>query len=112
MASRQATLKDLISFDDSLSSLRARLLQFGWDSNEDLVFLSPSHIRKVLSRFLDGEISKEDVCEWANLVEVREDIGFTEGDEDQLKELIFELANPEITHELDANRASELVRGL
>ena len=107
--SRRSTLIELIDFTRDIQSLDDDLAKFEWDSEEDLVVLNPSHIKNVLSRFIDEEISKEDVNEWANLIELRDDIGFDGETENKVKELIFELANPEITHELSVERATELI---
>ena len=112
MPDRQSILLNLISFNSGLVQLRNQVASLSWDSEEELVFLTKSHVKDVLNRFLQDDLTREDVNDWANMIEMREDIGFAEGDEEELKELIFELANPEITHELNANRASELVRGL
>ncbi len=61
----------------------------------------------MLRRFLSGEISDRNVSDWADAVEARDDIGFNEEDEDILTDVIYELANPELTRPLSPETAAE-----
>lgn len=112
MDDRQSVLEALVSFKHDISFLESQVSRLDWDSDEELVFIDLSHLKHVLQGFINDRLTKEDIYKWANMIEMREDIGFKAGYEDQLKELIFELANPEITNELSINRASELMRKL
>ena len=107
---RRDVLKDLINFKGDLSLLEKELTKFEWDSDEELVVLKLTHLENVLNRYLSDEIPKNEVCDWANTIEMREDIGINPEMENAIKELLFELANPEITYELTAQRASDLLR--
>ncbi len=109
---RKLCLRELITFKKDIESLRINLSSFDWDSGEDLVILKPGHIKMVLSRFITNEISSGDIYEWANLIELRDDVGFDPASEDKVKVLIFELANPEITQELSVERANEIIQQL
>lgn len=71
-----------------------RLHSFGWDSDKTLVVLTTGDARAVLGRYVSGDLSVDDLVEWANQIEAREDIGFETGHEQALDNLIFELANP------------------
>lgn len=70
-----------------------------------LVTLLTADLRAVLERYANGELSDRDVENWANLVEGREDIQVEEND----KEVLFELANPELTQQLSRARALEIL---
>lgn len=112
VADRQSVLNDLINFKKELSFLRTKLLEFEWDSENELVVIRFMHLENVLTRYLNGELKQDEVNEWANLIEMREDIGLDPRNEDLLKDLIFELANPELTTELTVDRARELLEKL
>lgn len=104
---RESALNELLNFEKGLTELQRRLSAFGWDS-EELVTLCLDHFKGVLKRYLDGELSEDDVNGWANLIEMREDIKLDATHEDLLKELIFELANPEINGKLTEERVLEI----
>jgi hypothetical protein len=73
-----------------------QLLSFGWDSDESLVVLTRVDATAILRRHLDGELSADDVVRWANQVEARDDVDFEAAYEQALRDLIFELANPDL----------------
>jgi hypothetical protein len=51
----------------------------------------------IVQRFLDGVLSTDDLENWANAIESRDDIGF---ENNELSEFIFDLANPVINGEI------------
>jgi hypothetical protein len=89
---RRTVLVNLICFSQPLAELEARLAQFPWDCDEPLVVLTTGHLRSVLDRFLAGEMTAEQVEEWANLIELRDDIDYTSTPVIQVA--VFRLANP------------------
>ena len=93
---RRQALTELINFQFPLDVLRDKLRGVPWDSAVDQVELTPAHVRHVLAEAQAGNLSSGDVSAWAELVESREDIGLSEQDSDDLREFVFEAANPEI----------------
>lgn len=85
------------------------LKTYPWDIPEALVSLDASDILSILERFLQGALTAEDVEQWANALEIREDV---ECRDEQVKEALFELANPSITEPLTRDRAIRLVAAL
>lgn len=106
---RKSVLEELINFERTIDYLKRELSKFEWDSDEELVVIRSIQLKDILNRFIEGKVSDIEVTEWANLIEMREDIGLDPSKEDELKELIFELANPEITNVLTVDRAHELL---
>jgi hypothetical protein len=104
--SRADALRDLVHLAVPLEQSRTELKQYPWDSQQTLVILSAGHVRDILERYLKGELTDEEVEEWANMLEMREDV---EVQSELLKEVVFELANPGITQSLTQTRAGELV---
>jgi len=97
---------------EPLAEISVQLRAFSWDSNEDLVVLWPAHVVGVLERFLGGELQSHDVHDWADLIECREDIGFDPQHADVLRDVIFQLANPELQGQLDRDGAARLIARL
>jgi hypothetical protein len=73
-----------------------QLHSFGWDSDEILVVMTSVDACTVLDRFVQGQLSADDLVKWANQIEARDDIGFETEHEQALGDLIFELANPSL----------------
>jgi hypothetical protein len=106
-ATRKTLVERLVRFEGALASTMTALHEFGWDCDEELVSLKPSHIGSVLNRYLSGSVADAEVEAWANAIECREDIEF--GD---LIEIVFELANPAITRPLSPVTAQDLLSDL
>jgi hypothetical protein len=104
---RKQLIQSLLEFDSNLNDLQKSLSQLEWDTDERITCL-PSHIIHVLKRFMDFQCTAEDVETWANLVEARDDVELS----GQLREVMFELANPKITQGLSIERASALIANL
>ena len=110
--SREELLRQLIDGHVSSADIAERLGAVGWDSDREIVTLTRSDALAILSRFIRGEVKADEVGEWANAIEGREDIGYEPGSEATLSDLVFELANPEISTELTAERAEDWARQL
>jgi hypothetical protein len=91
-------LASAIRLDMPLATLREALRQFPWDCDAPLVTLQAADVVAVIDRFLDGELSPEQVVDWADLLEARDDVefGVVAGSPDVVKNAIWLLANPEI----------------
>jgi hypothetical protein len=100
-AARLAALDDLLALRGDLAGVVAILATFGWDSDADLVTLTPDHVRSVLERVASGELRAADAEAWADAIEGREDIGLLDDDRELLEDAIFTLANPALTEPLD-----------
>lgn len=105
---RKSVLTDLLNLTKDFGRLSVELSNFKWDS-EELVTLQRTHIRNILKKYLVGEVSADDVIMWANAIESREDIGYETPYEDTIKQVIFELANPEINYKLNESQATEYI---
>jgi hypothetical protein len=109
---RQHVLEDVLAFTSSMSDLRQKLGEFPWDSDNELVQLGRDHVRQVLRRYIGGELTRDDVEAWADLLEGRDDVGLEAAAEPLLKDVIYELANPTIMPELTPRRAQEILTRL
>lgn len=109
---RIEALRDLIELRIQLPEAILRVKQFSWDSKVELIVLTRIDAQRLLGEYLEGKLSADSVEEWANAVEGREDIGLETGSQALLKNFVFELANPYITHQLTPLLAIEWMRRL
>lgn len=89
---RKAALKALISYSLPLEPSLAVLASCGWGCDEPLVTLSSGDVVAVLDRYLAGSLTADQVTDWADLLECREDIELPA----HLTDALFRLANPNI----------------
>ena len=110
MSERKKALDALLGFEQPVEQLRTALAAFSWDAATELAFLSSSHMANALSRFIGGNTAATEVQAWANAIEGRDDIGFESANEQLLRELLHELANPVLTQSLTRERVVELLK--
>jgi hypothetical protein len=69
--------------------------------------LLSSDVASILSAFLAGQISEEDVANWAEFFDGNDDVEFEPGK--SIPDVLFELSSPEINGRLEVQRAQELL---
>lgn len=106
MRSRKDILKDLLLLQGSIEVLEKELSQYPWDIEKPLLKINVEDFSTVLKRSLNNEIDFETLSNWANAIECRDDIEF---ENEEMQEIIFELANPEINGEITKKRLSEII---
>jgi hypothetical protein len=104
---RKKAVEDLVVRRGPVSEALLRLKRFPWDSDTELVILTRADALRLLDEYLQGKLTSDSCTEWADAVEVRNDIGLEEGYEDLLKDFIFELANPKINVPLTPSSAGK-----
>jgi len=77
-----------------------------------LVTLTLKDIGSILTRFLQLELTAQDVTDWASALELRDDIKFGYDDEGAVFTAIFKLATPELEGPLTMQRAESLIHVL
>jgi hypothetical protein len=102
---RTKILQRLVDYREPVEPLLQDLRKFGWDSNQELFILSSTHIDAILERYLNGELTAEEVTRWAECFEARDDVGFECAN---LQEVVFRLANTEINDPITLNLATRL----
>ena len=88
------------------------LAGYPWDADEPLVVLRREHIASILQRYLRRELTAAQVSAWADALEVRDDVGFSEEDSAEIEQTIFVLANPPLNGELTFETARTLLDAL
>ena len=112
MEDRRSLLERLVKFELPIEDSIAMLRAYGWESHEELVVLSASDAIRILERYLRGDLSARQVEYWAELLEMRKDVGLEQRWSDELRRLISLLANPETGEPLTPTLAVQLRRVL
>ncbi len=112
---RAEILKELARFETPTEPLLRELQSFGWDWNgEPLLVLTKADLLRVIDRFLAGQLSAAQLQDWAENLEVRDDVAFDERDAELLDGIFFRIATPMIneplTHEVVQKMRDEITR--
>ncbi|MFH0895097.1 MAG: hypothetical protein V2A54_11745 [Bacteroidota bacterium] len=106
MRNRLVILKDLVCMQGNLEGLNIELAAYPWDCEELLLQVNKADVVSVLKRCLSDEIDFEELENWTNAIECRDDLNF---ENDDLHEIVFELANPAINGEITKERIIQIV---
>lgn len=109
---RRQILSSLVEVGPDIEAVYAELVTLPWDSPAPLVTLRARHVASVLRRFLNGELDEVSVERWANAIESREDLAFDSANEESLRNIVFTLANPELSDQLTEQAAREYINTL
>ena len=101
MRSRKSLLTEIVENPLPEPSVLNELYEYGWDCDHELVIITKQHIYDILATFTKKLLTAQQVREWANRLEGREDIGYEGGGEGVVNEAIFWLANPYINYSID-----------
>jgi hypothetical protein len=106
---RAEVLQELVRYEKPTEPLMRELKSFGWDwSDAPLLVLKKEDLLKIINRFLSGEISATQLQEWAENLEVREDIAFDEKESELIDDVFFRLATPEINEPLTSESVQRM----
>ncbi|HCD52813.1 MAG TPA: hypothetical protein DEQ34_10220 [Balneolaceae bacterium] len=93
---RPELVRKILEWNSNHRKFEQELSSFPWDYSGPQIRLEKSHITSIFNRVLEQKLSNKDLEEWANFIEVRDDIDLGE-----YEELIFKLANPAINGKMD-----------
>lgn len=109
---RASLLKELVAFSRPVDDIGRELSKFPWDSERELVVLRHVHIADILRRYLGGTLSANAVEEWADALEVRDDVHFEESPPGIVPDAIYSLANPHLEGPLTPENAMQWIERL
>ena len=93
---RTEVLKNLAVLSMPTAKLKNELHKFSWDSENPLIVFKKEYLLQVIDKFQKNKITLSELIEWANLLEVREDIEYEKPYDAQINKIIFTIANPEL----------------
>lgn len=108
MTGRKQLLLDLILLRGKPQDIKKELSKYSWDSVSSIVKIDTQSMIFVLTKYIKGDISTDELEERANLVECRDDIEIPL----MIQEFIFELANPEINGDITKKKVNDYVKVL
>jgi len=88
--SRHAILLNLVQWTKSPSVCHRELMRYPWDRTEPLVEVRRVDVRNALHRALGNGVALRELEEWANCIEVRDDLSFQSG----ARDAVHVIANP------------------
>jgi hypothetical protein len=91
---RACLLRKMLAYELPIEPTIESLAALPYDCDADLVLVTPTDILQITDRHASGDLSVEQVVEWADFLEVRDGIGFAPPHGDRLKEIVWQLANP------------------
>lgn len=93
---RLSIVMDIVSFARPVAEMEKDITSYPWDYSGKGVTLTAKNISHALDMYKFGVITDKDLVDWANLIELREDIVYDAERHDAIEQAIFVLANPEI----------------
>jgi hypothetical protein len=104
---RKTLLERLVAYQLPIEPVLEGLSYFPFDSDQELVCIHRDDVIAVIDRFISGKLTAEQVTDWADQVEVRDDLKLEANHREILRDAIFRLANPNLSDPvtLDAVRA-------
>ena len=114
LENRTSLLERVVRYELPIEDTLVLLRAYGWEAPGELVQLAVADAVAILERYLAGELTGRQVQHWAELLELRKDVGYAPPQADELRRLIFALANPEASESLSpslARRLRRLLRG-
>jgi hypothetical protein len=108
----RSALAELLCFEQSLTQVQQQLQEFPYDYAGKPVVLTKTHLTSALQRCIKGEITAEDLENWAELLVGRPGIALETGSESKLEAVLFQMSTPEINAPLSAITCWRLLKEL
>lgn len=109
-------LEDLVHMRSDVKETIQALSVFGSDvvEGEYLALLSRETVRENLERYLNGELTEEDLFLWAEALELRDDVSFGEERDEtgDVFDVIYTFATPELEGPITKESVHKLKRRL
>lgn len=109
---RIALLNKILQAENNFLSSIKDLAQYPWDFDGVPAVLDKSILKQILSRYIAGQMSQTLVYEWAEFLELREDVEYPENEHHAIESILHEFANPDLEGELTLARAQFLLKTL
>ncbi|NCP64796.1 MAG: hypothetical protein GW763_17875 [Paraglaciecola sp.] len=104
---RSTALKQIVTFGPERELAISALVNFGYDSDEELFEISESVLIGVLKKYIADEVTSEELEEWANFIECREDLNY-----EKVEGYIYALANPILVGMIDKDKIKQMLKTL
>jgi len=94
---RQQALQQIITFGEQRDATVSALAKFGWDPSIEVISVDSHTLIVVLTKYMSGEIDADDLEFWANFIECRDELDYTD-----IEGYIYALADPELMGDISS----------
>ncbi|MBL1102576.1 hypothetical protein [Streptomyces coffeae] len=105
-------LLDLLHLNGRVNDLAPAAQSASHGEVNDVVCLCPEIAITALEKFIRGDISAQELIDWAEVVHSLETIGIPEEHEDLLLQFLFEISTPELFQEINTETCSRWISRL
>jgi len=105
--SRLDTIKKLVSFSDNIENIKDEIQKYSWDYEGKPYVLTKIDMINICKKYINHELSQNDIVIWANLIEGREDIDF---EITMLEDIIYLFANPNLEGAATVSKCEEFIK--
>ncbi|WP_436763002.1 hypothetical protein [Streptosporangium sp. V21-05] len=98
---RRRLLRELIELRRPVSDLVDKLRKYSWDIDAPLESVEAEDVARILDSYLSGQIPAATLTEWADALEMRDDVQIDE----HLFEFFSEASSPEINESISTEFA-------
>ena len=113
MSAAKSPLEGVLELGEPLGDVLAQLENFEPPQGRGSVIrLERAHLQRALSLFLEGKLNSDDVESWATVIEGSRELKCHANDEDLIRKIVHQMANPYITQALTPESARELLKRL
>ena len=109
---RMALVQALVSLSGPVHDNLRQLAALDGDDDGETATLTRADLISVLKRYRDGKLTALEVEEWANAIENRDDIDFDPDHESEIDDIMYDLANPTLDHQLSPALAGKFLAQL
>lgn len=104
---RAEALEQIVTFGTDIDKAYSELVKYSYDSDIEYFSVSPLILLQVLELYLTEQITVDDLEDWANFIECRDDLDYEE-----IEDYIYSLANPILVGEINQSRIAKMVEAL
>lgn len=101
---RAEALKQIVTFGAEKEAAYSELVKFGYDSEIEYLVVTKSILESVLQMFLSDKITDDELEEWANFIECRDDLDY-----EVIEGYIYKLANLYLVGDINKEKITKMV---
>ncbi|NBX67029.1 MAG: hypothetical protein EBQ96_08550 [Proteobacteria bacterium] len=105
-------LTKILRLETDVTPLIKQMSDYSWDFVGQTALLDKTILRSVLSRYAAGDLTADAIYQWADFLELLEDVDYPADEADTISAILHELANPDLEGTLSPERAEILLAKL
>lgn len=112
MKRRADLIEEIAKYKSDITNAKNEIQKYPWDCENELYTLTRSDLLNIFERYLNNEITNDELFSWASFLECRDDLKYEEEAEAIIDKTIFWLANPEINYPINKQLIARLKKEL